>query len=358
MLTPFFNPKLSYEDNYKKGPFGLFANKKVFKQKGKPDHFLFGIPLFTPFGIPAGPLLNSKFVNAALDKGFDLVEYKTVRTGFRASNPWPNVLAVKVKGDLTLKMAEKGVVGNQSYGNPLAVTNSFGVPSMDPDIWQPDMKKSVKHAKRGQLVIGSFQGTTNASGDVKKYIRDFVLAARLVKETGIKALEANLSCPNEGSSHLLCFDLRRTKEIVEAVKNEIGSTPLIIKIAYFENDAKLEQLVKSVGKSVQAISAINTIPAKVFTDKGNQALPGGKERLYSGTCGHPIKWAGLEMVKKLKDLRDKYDYNIVITGVGGVTIPADYFEYRSVGADVVMSATGAMWNPLLAQEIKRQTLSI
>ncbi|MEK9161093.1 MAG: diguanylate cyclase, partial [Patescibacteria group bacterium] len=39
-------------------------------------------------------------------------------------------------------------------------------------------------------------------------------------------------------------------------------------------------------------------------------------------------------------------------GVGGVTRPEDYKEYRDAGADVVMSATGAMWNPYLAKEIK------
>jgi tRNA-dihydrouridine synthase len=33
--------------------------------------------------------------------------------------------------------------------------------------------------------------------------------------------------------------------------------------------------------------------------------------------------------------------------------PQDYFDYRQAGADVVMSATGAMWNPYLAQEIKQ-----
>ena len=37
---------------------------------------------------------------------------------------------------------------------------------------------------------------------------------------------------------------------------------------------------------------------------------------------------------------------------GGVTKTEDYFEYLRAGADSVMSATGAMWNPYLAQEIK------
>ena len=37
-----------------------------------------------------------------------------------------------------------------------------------------------------------------------------------------------------------------------------------------------------------------------------------------------------------------------------VMTPKDFMEYRNAGADVVQSATGAMWNPELAQEIKQQ----
>jgi tRNA-dihydrouridine synthase len=35
-----------------------------------------------------------------------------------------------------------------------------------------------------------------------------------------------------------------------------------------------------------------------------------------------------------------------------VTLAQDYFDYKKAGADAVMSATGAMWNPNLAHEIK------
>ena len=58
------------------------------------------------------------------------------------------------------------------------------------------------------------------------------------------------------------------------------------------------------------------------------------------------------MVKRLKKLREELGAKYEIVGVGGVTIPADFREYRDAGADVVMSATGAMWNPYLAKEIK------
>ena len=58
--------------------------------------------------------------------------------------------------------------------------------------------------------------------------------------------------------------------------------------------------------------------------------------------------------KKLKKIKDENNYKFSITGVGGVTVPEDYFEYEKAGADAVMSATGAMWNPYLAQEIKER----
>ena len=34
----------------------------------------------------------------------------------------------------------------------------------------------------------------------------------------------------------------------------------------------------------------------------------------------------------------------------------DFFEYRNAGADFVMSATGAMWNPYLARDIKERLI--
>ncbi|MDE2589921.1 MAG: tRNA-dihydrouridine synthase, partial [Patescibacteria group bacterium] len=161
----------------------------------------------------------------------------------------------------------------------------------------------------------------------------------------------NLSCPNEGTTHLLCFDIQRTSQIVKAVKNAVGNTPVVIKIAYFQQEEQLQLFVKAIGDIVDGIAAINTIPAKVYDKQGNQALPGAN-RLTSGICGHPIKWAGLTEVERLNKLREQLNQTFTIIGVGGVTTPADYQEYRQAGADAVMSATGAMWNPYLAKEIK------
>ena len=347
---PFYDPEKSYEENFERGPFGAFASGEVVQGSALHTYNFLGFEVNSLFGIPSGPLINGKFVKAALDKGFDLVEYKDTRSHKHACNPMPNIVPLEVKGDMTLEMATKGVKIAKGYEAPISITNSFGIPSMAPDFWQKDLRDAALYAKEGQLVIGGIQGTIQESGGFEAYLQDFILTAKLVKETGVKAMELNLSCPNEGINNLLCFDVERSAKVVEVVKKEIGDVPLIIKISYFPDIEHLEKLVKAVAPNVQAISAINTISSKIVDDNGNPALTGG--RVASGTCGAPIKWAGLDLVRKLKKLREELSFSYIIIGVGGVCTPEDFFEYRNAGADIVMSATGAMWNPYLAKEVK------
>ncbi len=316
--------------------------------KSPPQYTFLGLPVDLPLGIPAGPLVNGRYVRAALDHGFSIPVYKTVRTHAYASHAWPNVLPVDHRGDITPGTGR--LRAGRSYAEPLSITNSFGVPSFSPDVWQPDMAAAAAYARPGQVVVGSFQGTKSEGGNVEAYIADFALGARLVRQTGVPVVEVNLSCPNEGTAALLCFDIPRTQRIVEAIKTELGSTPLIIKIAYFEDHAALTAFVRAVGPMVEAISAINTISAEVVDSNGEQALP-GEGRLRSGVCGAGIRWAGLEMTARLAALRDELGLGYEIVGVGGVNTPADYTAYREARADAVMSATGAMWNPLLATQI-------
>ena len=357
--TPFYDPEKSYEENYEQGPFGAFADGKVFKQEGEPQYDFLGKKLYLPFGIAAGPLVNGKFIKAALEKGFDIGVYKTVRTRVKKSNQWPNVLPVDITGNLTIEQAQEGVVTKKKFTQPLAITNSFGNPSYPVEVWQKDIADLIAwtNKRKGQMVCGMIEGTRwDESFTEKDFIDDWVLAARLMNETKIHAIEANFSCPNEGDKvkQLLCFDIHQSRKIAEAIKNEIGNTPLVIKISHFASETALQTFVKELGPIVDGISAINTITAAVYDEKGNQALPGGDWRLKSGICGEPIKWAGVDMVKRLKKLREEKNLTFAIIGVGGVTTPEYYAEYRKAGADVVMSATGAMWNPYLAQEIKEK----
>lgn len=351
--TPFYDPELSYEENYRDGPFGVFAESSTHVHhavdQDRQSSFL-GQSVDLPFGIPAGPLLNGRFVKAALAYGFDLPVYKTVRSRRWASHAWPNVLAVDADGDL--HPTTNRLRSHRDYSSEaLSITNSFGVPSFDPEEWQPDLADAVQHARAGQMVIGSFQGTQPDTGGQTAYVADFARCARLMRETGVKATEVNLSCPNEGTAHLLCFDAARSAAVLEAIRAELGDCKLIAKVAFFAERNALRTLLQEIGPLVDGIAAINTIPAEVVDHQGQQALP-GEGRLRSGVCGSGIRWAGLHMVEMLRELREELDQRYSIVGVGGVTRPSDFAAYRLAGADAVMSATGAMWNPLLAEQIK------
>ncbi|HEX8931641.1 MAG TPA: dihydroorotate oxidase [Patescibacteria group bacterium] len=350
LQTPFYDPNKTYEENCTDGPFGAFQDGKVYENKGNPSYKFLGYDVYLPFGIASGPLFNSKFIIASLDKGFDIVIQKTVRSRKKVANAFPNVVALDIEGDLNLEQAKAGVRVKKSFQEPLTITNSFGNPSFLPDFWQPDLKKSLSHIKNGQVLICAIEGTGDGSGNIDQYVQDWVNTAMLVKETGCPILEANTSCPNEGTNDLLCFDTKRTQQILFAIKNEIGNMPLIVKLAYFADYEKLRKLVQAIGNIVDCISVINTIPTKVIDKNGNLFIEG---RPVMGACGDGVRWAGLDMVGNLKKLKEELDMNYTIIGMGGVFNKDHYNEYLDKGANIVMSATGAMWNPYLAQEIKK-----
>ena len=379
-FAPFYDVERTYEDNYEQGPFGAFGRalreggaatdesisesasestpESAHASAREPRESFLGVPVDLAFGIPAGPLLNSSFCAAAFRMGFDLATYKTVRSRAWGCNPFPNVLAVHPRsadGALTPGSAEldEGVLADTNYGMPISISNSFGVPSQDPDVWQPDMRRAIEREGAGQLLVPSFQGTRTAGMDEDAYVADHALTARLVKETGARVMVMNTSCPNEGHNRLLCHDPLLVGRIAEAVKEEIGDVPLMVKLAFIPDDSDLETMVRATAGrgTVQGFSVINTISARLVDARGAQALPGeGRDR--SGVCGSAIRGAGLDMVRRLTAMRERLGLDFAVNGVGGVVSPADYAAYKAAGADSVMSATGAMWDASLAHAVK------
>jgi dihydroorotate dehydrogenase (NAD+) catalytic subunit len=359
LLTPIYDPSKSYEENFTNGPFGAFRDAKIHEDVGPPRYTFLGHSLYLPFGIPSGPLLNSRYIKAAFEKGFDVLHYKTQRTGVFQVNDFPNILYVHPQGDLTVEKTKNSLVGDTNLPSSitqLSITNSFGIPSLGPDFWQEDMKKAVSYARAGQVLIASVVGTIREGMNEEAYFNDFATAAKLASETGVKIIEINLSCPNVASEGVVCYTREFVNKITQRSKEAIGNIHLLVKIGYYSLDQQelLEAIIEDISPFISGIAAINTLSAAVVTKKGEQALP-GKNRLKSGICGASIKWAGLDMVQRLKTIREKKEMKFSIIGVGGVMVPEDYDEYRESGADLVQSATGAMWNPYLAQEVKAKS---
>lgn len=351
----FYDPKITYQQNFTNGPALLTTATQPTPRKIEKTAKFLSFDVNSPFGIPAGPLLNSEYVKAAFEYGFDVNVYKTQRSVAFDVNQFPNVLYLDLKGDLTLDRASHPVVGTSKEPNnlnELSITNSFGNPSMGPEYWTKDLKKALTYQKEGQLLIMSVVGTIQTGFSQEDYYNDFAHAAKLAQETGVKVIEVNLSCPNVANEGIICFNPKADEYICRKVKESIGNTPLIIKLGYFDESQEelLATILEKVSPFIAGIAAINTIPAPVVDEQGNQALP-GPNRLQSGICGAGIKWAGLSMVERLSRLRERLHKDFAIIGVGGVMNADDYSLYRQKGADLVQSATGAMWNSNLGYEV-------
>lgn len=358
-MNPFYDVTKSYEENYDHGPFSSFADPSFVALPVKQKTSFMGFTVDLPFGIPAGPLLNSRYLTAAWRAGFSINTYKTVRSDVYPCHPFPNV--IKVKGNGPNIHPGETVIGSVDMAsidiNHDGITNSFAVPSKPAAYWQQDVKKALSAMTEGKVLIVSFMGIKKEEMTRDQYIADFAKAYTLAQETGAPIFEVNLSCPNFGKEGLICNDLAMSHDVLEALHGVKKNTPLLVKIGYFEKEQQkdLEQLLAAIHAFTDGVVAINTISAKVVDEHGNQALPGSPVRLFSGTCGATIRWAGVEMAERIVELRKQKGWkNFTVVGVGGVVKPEDYFSYMKLGVDAVQAATGPMWKPDLAMQIRKQ----
>ena len=353
IMKPTYNIHKSYDENYNHGPD--FQGKFPDKLPNKPIK-LWGYEINSPLGIPAGPLLNAKYIKLYANLGFDLPVYKTLRTIQRNAHPKPNCLIVNRNTALAkedINTVIHPLINQHIEQDNISITNSFGMPSKAPEIWQADIEVANASISPNQLMIVSCVGTPI---EIRSIIEDYALCAKLAVEAGAKAIELNFSCPNvttkEGSIYQ---DPEFSSQISKAVKQSIGQIPLMIKMGYIENLELLNKIIKANAPYIDGIAAINTISMKVTTTDGKQALP-GPGRLNSGICGRIIKSIGLTMTQRLHQIRQQNNYDFVICGVGGITSSDDFNDYFLAGADIAMSATGAMWNPYLALDWRQNNL--
>ena len=111
-----------------------------------------GLPIGSPLGMPAGPLLNSGWVLYYAALGFDVLTYKTVRSSARPSHALPNLLPVR---STPLTHGAAIVVADRERPDPDSWAISFGMPSKDPAVWQQDVEAARKGLPPGKVLVVS-----------------------------------------------------------------------------------------------------------------------------------------------------------------------------------------------------------
>lgn len=194
--------------------------------------------------------------------------------------------------------------------------------------------KEVKNKFPKNAVIASLMVET------REEWRDLIKA---VEDAGVDGIELNFGCPHgmceRGMGSAVGQEPRINQEITSWVK-EYANVPVIVKLT--PNITNILVAGKaSLRGGADAVSLINTIKSVIGVDL-DRFVPypyvGGKST-NGGYCGPAVKPIALHMVGSLA--RDK-EFNLPISGIGGISNWRDAAEFILMGAGSVQVCTAAM----------------
>lgn len=327
----------TYAENAAEGPF--FTGEIPKRPPSKKIFNFLGNHVNSPIGVPAGPLLNAKWVALAGKLGFDILTYKTIRSGAHPSHTLPNVVFVDAKGNQ--------IRTPSNLAEP-TITNSFGMPSKSPDFLLEDIERANQSLSKGQVMIVSVVGTPHPK---ISFSEDFVRAALLAVEAGAKIVEANFSCPNVDKEDGILYESPEiVHEYAKYIAQAIQPVPLLIKVGVFQDIHQMKNVFLAAARGGCAgICGVNSVSMQIDP-------PLAEDRKVSGVCGTSIRNAALAFVRDgTKIIRD-HKLDLVLLGCGGIILPEHFDAFFTAGAQVAMSATGMMWDPYLAMRYHEHSL--
>ena len=330
MNLPIYDIKKTYAENAQEGPF--FKGSFFTREKPKELIDFLGLDIRSRLGVPAGPLLNSKWIALAAKLGFDVLTYKTIRSEAHPSHQLPNIAFVNKNGHQ---------IAQPHNLDELTITNSFGMPSKSPDFLLHDIAKATNSLSEGQVMIVSIVGTPHRG---ISFAQDFVKTAILAKEAGAKIIEANFSCPNvEKAEGMLYQNPETVHEYTRLIAKAIAPTPLILKVGVFSDEHQMKSVFLAAARGgARAICGINSVSMPIHP-------PLDERRNTSGVCGASIRQGALQFIHSASKIIQENKLGFTLLGCGGIMLEEHFDLFFEAGADIAMSATGMMWDPYLAK---------
>jgi dihydroorotate dehydrogenase (NAD+) catalytic subunit len=339
--APHYDPTRDYAWNYAHPPQPVAVDVPAV-----PGDWTFcGLKAPSPLGMPAGPLLNGNWILYYASLGFDVLTYKTVRSGFRECYPLPNLVPVQTGplhgGELELPVAS-------SMPGSWAV--SFGMPSQNPDVWRADIERTRRELPADKLLNVSVVGTVQPDWSIDDLANDYAQCAKWAVDSGADTVEVNYSCPNvstcDGQLYQQPADARL---VTQAVRDAIGSTPLIVKVGHVTEEAEATDLLDAL-QPATAIAMTNSVAATIRDADGSLLFDGQKR----GICGAATFEASLAQTKLFDRLIRERGHGPKLIGVGGASTAEHVRAYLDAGAECVHIATAAMVDPMVALKIRAE----
>ena len=339
---PRYNRHQTYQWNYDHAPEP--ATGHVPMMLGEWDFF--GLPTHSPLGIPAGPLLNGRWILYYASLGFDVLTYKTVRSTARQCYPLPNLQPVQCD---MLAGGEERLSGVPQEMASWAV--SFGMPSMSPDVWRNDVRWTQQQLPPGKVLTVSVVGSVQPGWSMAQLADDYAQCAAWAVEAGADVVEANLSCPNVSTCDGQLYQQPAAARLVaQRLRDAVGDTPLVLKIGHVPEAESASLLLEAVAPAVDGLAMTNSVAVTVLDASTGKLLFDGERR---GICGQATRQASLNQVRLFHEICERMGLSLKLIGVGGASTADDVKAYLAAGAHHVQLATAAMLNPAVALQIRR-----
>jgi len=158
---------------------------------------------------------------------------------------------------------------------------------------------------------------------------------KLNKQSGITAVELNLSCPNLKHKVLVAQDPAATNRLVKKMKS-LSKFPIIAKLSPNVTDIAEIALAAQEG-GADAVSLVNTFTAMAIDIKTRKSRIGN---FTGGLSGPAIRPIALYMVQRVAS-----QVKIPVIGMGGIMTAADALEYLIAGASMIAVGTANFINP-------------
>jgi dihydroorotate dehydrogenase (NAD+) catalytic subunit len=196
---------------------------------------------------------------------------------------------------------------------------------------------------RDKLPILRERGVTVVANIFASSIADFVaISERLNRETGVAAIELNVSCPNvtEGGIEF-GKDARMCGEVTRAVR-AVTKLPLWVKMSpEAGNIVAVARACEEAG--ADAITAINTIRGMSIDVEQNKLRLANRTGGFSGPALRPI---ALRIVWEIVGA-----VSIPVIAIGGVSTTHDALEFLLAGATAVQVGTANFADPSAAKRV-------
>ena len=307
------------------GAIGLTKFARV-RTSGRGSVQAFGLHFDAPFGVAAGFDKNAVAIKALGELGFSHVEIGTVTAIPQGGNEKPRLFRL---------IPDRALINRMGFNNDgaQAVANRL---------------EKLRNRHGSNLpVIGVNIGKSRVV-EVEQAESDYRASARLLAPHA-DYLAVNVSSPNTPGLRSL-QSVEALEPILNAVLEEAGSTPVLVKIApdlADEDIAAVADLAFDLG--LAGVIATNTTISRdgLKTNPNIVAAAGA-----GGLSGAPLKARSLEV---LRLLRARLNGRVAIISVGGIETAAEAQERLDNGATLVQGYTGFIYEgPLWARRINRE----